>query len=35
MGCPLGLINSTVGVTCGYDNNVHLSNSELTELIFL
>jgi hypothetical protein len=23
------------GVTCVYDNNVHLSNSEPTELIFL
>jgi hypothetical protein len=23
------------GITCVYDNNVHLSNSEPTELIFL
>jgi hypothetical protein len=34
-GCPLGLIYSTVGITCGYDNNGCLSNSELTESIFL
>jgi hypothetical protein len=34
-GCPLGLIYSTWGVTCGYDNNVCLGNSESTEPIFL
>jgi hypothetical protein len=34
-GCPLGLIYSTVGITCGYDNNGCLDNSELTESIFL
>jgi hypothetical protein len=35
MGCPLGLIYSTVGQYMGYDNNVRLSNSEPTKLIFL
>jgi hypothetical protein len=35
MGCPLGLIYSTVERTCGYDNYVLLSNSEPTELISL
>jgi hypothetical protein len=34
-GCPLGLIYLTWDVTCGYDNHVFLSNSELTEFIFL
>jgi hypothetical protein len=34
-GFPLGLIYSTMGVTCGYDNNVNLCNSEPTEPIFL
>jgi hypothetical protein len=34
-GCPLGLIYLTVGITCGYDNNVFQNNSELTESVFL
>jgi hypothetical protein len=34
-GCPLGLYTRPWGVTCGYDNNVCLSNSEPTEPIFL
>jgi hypothetical protein len=36
MGCSLGLIYPTVGaLTCVYDNDVCLSNSEPTDLIFL
>jgi hypothetical protein len=34
-GVPLGLIYSTVKHTRGYDNNVHLKDSELFESIFL
>jgi hypothetical protein len=34
-GCPLGLIYSTVGQSCGYDNNVWLKDSELFEFISL
>jgi hypothetical protein len=30
-GCPLGLYIRPWDVTCGYGNNVHLSNSELIE----
>jgi hypothetical protein len=35
LSVPLGLIYSTVGITCGYDNNECLDNSELIESIFL
>jgi hypothetical protein len=34
-GCPYALYTRPWGVTCGYDSNVCLSNSEPTELIFL
>jgi hypothetical protein len=34
-GCPLGVIYSIVGHYMRIDNNVRLSNSEPTELIFL
>jgi hypothetical protein len=34
-GVPLSLIYSTVGRYSGCDNNVHLSNSGPTELIFI
>jgi hypothetical protein len=35
MGYPLGLIYLTMGITCVYDDDVYLSNSGPTELIFL
>jgi hypothetical protein len=34
-GCPYALYTRPWGITCGYDNNVRLSNSEPTEPIFL
>jgi hypothetical protein len=34
-GVPLGLISDRGAPTCVYDNDVSLSNSEPTELIFL